>query len=141
MSASDRRLVYSTDPKDKVVDRKEKKQDSGSNARGSAGGNAKGSARDAAGANKSSQVINVEKLEVIFRLEKNGRGGKTVTILSALPKNDQFLSDFTKELKTKCGTGGTYKILDTFGEIEIQGDKREQVKKILTLKGIKFRGM
>lgn len=117
---NDRRLVYSTDPKDKVVNRKDKG----------------GEPRD-----KGHQSVDLEKLQVIFRLEKSGRGGKTVTILSALPKNDQFLNDFTKELKTKCGTGGTYKILDSFAEIEIQGDKREQIKKILTLRGIKFRGM
>ncbi|MBL7669034.1 MAG: translation initiation factor [Bdellovibrionaceae bacterium] len=117
---NDRRLVYSTDPKDKVVARKGKDGDQ---------------------KNKVNQTVDLEKLQVIFRLEKNGWGGKTVTILSALPKNDQFLSDFTKELKTKCGTGGTYKILDAFGEIEIQGDKRDQIKKILTARGIKFRGM
>ena len=86
-------------------------------------------------------LVDIAKLMVIFRLEKNGRGGKTVTILSSLPKNEPFLSELTKELKSKCGTGGTYKTLDGMAEIEIQGDQRDKIKKILDTKGIKYKGM
>ena len=113
----DKRIVYSTDPKDKVTDRKDKSNSS------------------------HTQTVDLDKLVVVFRIEKNGRGGKTVTVLSALPKNDQFLLDMTKQLKIKCGTGGTYKVLDSFAEIEIQGDQRDMIKKILQTKNIKFKGM
>ncbi len=78
---------------------------------------------------------------VIFRLEKNGRGGKTVTVLDGLPKNENLLKDLTKELKSKCGTGGTYDFSDKAGFIEIQGDKREAIKKIFDAKKIRYKGM
>lgn len=78
---------------------------------------------------------------VIFRMETGGRGGKTVTVLEGWPRNEDFLKEMTKELKSKCGTGGTYKIEDGKARIEIQGDKRPQLKKILESKGIKFKGM
>lgn len=115
--SNDKRIVFSTDPKDKVEDRKGRSGPS------------------------LNALVDINKLTVIFRLEKNGRGGKIVTILSGLPKNEPFLSELTKELKTKCGTGGTFKSLDSMAEIEIQGDQREKIKKILETKGIKFKGM
>lgn len=77
----------------------------------------------------------------IFRLEKNGRGGKTVTVIDGLPRNEDFLKTLCKELKAKCGVGGTHDIGEKAGLIEIQGDKREQIKKIFETKGIKFKGM
>src|SRR4029078_10208414 len=44
----------------------------------------------------------------ILRIEKVGRGGKTVTVVDQIPKNELFLRELTSELKKKCGTGGTY---------------------------------
>lgn len=90
---------------------------------------------------KKSQAYDVSKLVVIFRIESNGRGGKTVTVLDGFPKNEPLLKDLTKEIKSRCGTGGTYKLDDKFGKIEIQGDKREQIKKLLDAKQIKYKGM
>lgn len=77
----------------------------------------------------------------IFRLEKNGRGGKIVTVVDNLPKQEVFLKDLTKELKTKCGSGGTYFLDGKEGLIEIQGDKRQQIKAIFDKKGYKYKGM
>lgn len=77
----------------------------------------------------------------IFRLEKAARGGKTVTVIDGLPKIEIFLKDLSKELKAKCGVGGTYSTSGKEGLIEIQGDKRDQIKKIFETKGIKFKGM
>lgn len=114
---SDKKLVYSTDPKDqekmKLANQKPEYK----------------------------QGIDLSKMEVIFKLEKSGRGGKTVTVLERLPKNEEWLKAFAKELKAKCGVGGTHLMTPDFGVIEIQGDKREQLKKILQTKGIRFRGM
>ena len=77
----------------------------------------------------------------IFRLEKNGRGGKTVTVIDNLPKTEIFLNELCSELKKKCGTGGTYSLAGKEGIIEIQGDKRVQVKAIFDKKKFKYKGM
>ena len=55
---------------------------------------------------------------VTLRMEKKGRGGKTVTVVAGLPRNDALLRDLCQELKRACGTGGTV-AEDT---IELQGD-------------------
>ena len=60
---------------------------------------------------------------------KAGRGGKTVTVVKnfvgiGLPEKEQL----AKAMQRACGTGGTVKN----GQIEIQGDKREEVARILT---------
>lgn len=77
----------------------------------------------------------------IFRIEKNGRGGKVVTVIDGLPKQDQFLNELCKELKSKCGSGGTYSMDGKMGLIEIQGDKRVPIKEIFSKKGYRFKGM
>jgi translation initiation factor 1 len=56
------------------------------------------------------------------------RGGKTVTVITGfkgigLPEKE----DLAKRMQKACGTGGTVKD----GRIEIQGDKRPEVAKIL----------
>ncbi len=58
-----------------------------------------------------------------------GRGGKTVTVVKGfvgigLPEKEQL----AKAMQKACGTGGTVKN----GQIEIQGDKRQEVARILT---------
>jgi len=58
-----------------------------------------------------------------------GRGGKTVTVVKnfigiGLPEKEQL----ARAMQKACGTGGTVKN----GQIEIQGDKREEVARILT---------
>jgi translation initiation factor 1 len=58
-----------------------------------------------------------------------GRGGKTVTVVKgfvgiSLQEKEQL----AKAMRTACGTGGTVKD----GQIEIQGDKRAEVARILT---------
>ena len=58
-----------------------------------------------------------------------GRGGKTVTVVKnfvgiGLPEKEQL----AKAMQRACGTGGTVKD----GQIEIQGDKRDEVARILT---------
>ena len=63
-----------------------------------------------------------------------GRGGKTVTVVQnfvgiGLPEKEKL----AKEMQKSCGTGGTVKD----GRIEIQGDKREEVAKILIKAGFR----
>ncbi len=76
-----------------------------------------------------------------LRIEKQGRGGKTVTVIDCLPKNELWLKDLTTTLKKKCGSGGTYLMDGRDGVIEIQGDKRDLIKQVLEKEGIKFKGL
>ena len=80
------------------------------------------------------------KFVAVLRIEKAGRGGKTVTVIDQLPKQEIFLRDLTKELKQKCGSGGTYSTAGKEGLIEIQGDKREIIRVFLEKKNIKTKG-
>ena len=60
--------------------------------------------------------------------ETKHRGGKTAIVIKNFIGNDDDLQKLAKELKTKCGVGGTAKD----GEIIIQGDVRDKVCDILT---------
>ena len=121
LSNKDRVLVYSTDPKDQaLISGEADKQKS-------------------LAAQKS--LVDTKKFVVIFRIETNSRGGKTVTVMDKFPAHETFLKELTKELKTKCGVGGSYRIENQVGLIEIQGDKRDAIKKILDAKQIKYKGM
>ena len=71
-----------------------------------------------------------------LRMEKKGRGGKTVTIVDGLPGNAAFLKDLCQELKRVCGTGGA--VLDS--GIELQGDLRDRVRAVLSGKGFQVKG-
>jgi translation initiation factor 1 len=80
------------------------------------------------------------KFVAVLRIEKQGRGGKTVTVIDRLPKQELFLKDLCTELKKKCGTGGTYITSGAEGVIEIQGDHRERIRDLLTAKGVQVKG-
>ncbi len=86
------------------------------------------------------EEVNTSQITAVLRIEKSGRKGKTVTVIDRLPKNESFLKDLTKKLKTGCGSGGTYKTGGENGVIEIQGDKRDNLRKMLTKEGIKNKG-
>jgi translation initiation factor 1 len=76
------------------------------------------------------------KVRCVLRLEKKGRGGKSVTVVADLPRNDAFLAALATELKRACGTGGTA----GDGAVEIQGDQRERLRPLLAAKGWTVRG-
>lgn len=80
------------------------------------------------------------KFVAVLRIEKSGRGGKTVTVIDQLPKQELFLRELAADLKKKCGTGGTYLTDRKEGVIEIQGDKRDLVRSLLAKRGIKTKG-
>ena len=80
------------------------------------------------------------KFVAVMRIEKQGRGGKTVTVIDRLPKNELFLKNLTTTLKKKCGSGGTYLMGGRDGVIEIQGDKREVIRAVLLKEGITSKG-
>jgi translation initiation factor 1 len=63
--------------------------------------------------------------------ETKGRGGKAVTVVRGLAMDASELAALAKQLKAACGTGGTVKE----GVIEVQGDHRELVMRLLTSQG------
>lgn len=71
-----------------------------------------------------------------LRVEKAGRGGKTVTVVYDLPRNAAFLKELCTDLKRACGTGGTVEN-DT---VELQGDRRDQVRDLLRTRGFLVKG-
>lgn len=115
---SNKRIVWSDDPKDmgKVDDGKKKPP-------------------------QTLEYVTNSQWVAVFRIEKSGRGGKTVTVIDQLPMHETFLSALCKELKSKCGSGGTYALANGAGVIEIQGDKRAPIKAIFDKKGYRYKGM
>ena len=63
--------------------------------------------------------------------ETKGRKGAGVTLVKGVPLAGAELKELAGELKKKCGVGGAIKD----GVIEIQGDNRDAVKKVLDDKG------
>ena len=59
------------------------------------------------------------------------KGNKEVTLVKGFEGSDEDLKALGKMLKTKCGGGGTVKD----GEILIQGNHREKVRKLLIEEG------
>ncbi|AXE29085.1 translation initiation factor Sui1 [Chromobacterium phragmitis] len=55
--------------------------------------------------------------------ETKGRGGKAVTVVKGVPLIGEALAKLGKQLRTRCGSGGTVKD----GVLEIQGDHVETV--------------
>jgi len=76
------------------------------------------------------------KVVAKLRMEKSGRGGKTVTVVYDLPENAEFLKALAKELKQACGTGGTV----VGSTVEIQGDLRDRIRALLAAKGWTVKG-
>ena len=76
------------------------------------------------------------KVVAKLRMEKKGRGGKTVTVVFDLPNNIAFLKELLQDLKRSCGTGGAI----AENTIELQGDLRERVRERLLKRGFVVKG-
>ncbi len=59
------------------------------------------------------------------------KGGRTATVVRGFVGSQQALAELGKELKTRCGVGGTAKD----GEIIVQGDHRDRIVELLTRAG------
>ena len=73
------------------------------------------------------QTLEPSKQRLIVNIDRKGRGGKQVTLVSGFVGTQEDLAALGKQLKVKCGVGGTAKD----GEITIQGDLRDKVTELL----------
>lgn len=74
------------------------------------------------------EIILIQESLIYVSLEKKGRGGKQVTVITGLDADHKNLQ---KELQSLCSTGGTLKDR----QIELQGDHRQKVMNHLQKKG------
>ncbi|ABU82457.1 stress response translation initiation inhibitor YciH [Ignicoccus hospitalis] len=73
------------------------------------------------------EQLMMDQQELIkIKLEKR-KWGREVTIIEGLNLDNERLKKVAKQLKSKLATGGTVKN----GRIELQGDHRDRVKKLL----------
>ena len=76
------------------------------------------------------QMGSASPKHIFLHLDRKG-GGKVVTVIKGLSIGNDNMIALSKELKIRCGTGGSVKK----NNILIQGNKREEIKKILLKKG------
>jgi len=70
-----------------------------------------------------------------LRRETHGRGGKTVIVITGLPSSmkDKEKRNLLQKLQASCATGGSLKGTG----MEIQGDHREKLERILGEEGFR----
>ena len=78
-------------------------------------------------------TLEPSRQNLIVSIDRKGRGGKQVTLVSGFIGTSDDLADLGRTLKVKCGVGGSAKD----GEITIQGDFRDRVVNLLKDMGYK----
>jgi translation initiation factor 1 len=67
-----------------------------------------------------------------LRLDRR-TSGRVVTVVTGLPGTDREGAALAREMRSACGTGGTFKD----GAVELQGDHRERVEAFLATRGLR----
>lgn len=78
-------------------------------------------------------TIEPSKQNLIVSIDRKGRGGKQVTLVTGFVGTAEDLAELGRTLKVRCGVGGSAKD----GEITIQGDFRDRVTALLKEMGYK----
>ena len=81
------------------------------------------------------ETLSPDKQRLRVSLDRHHRGGKTVTLITGFVGTNDDLQTLAKQLKDKCGVGGSAKD----GEIIIQGDQQEKVRTLLSATGYKLK--
>lgn len=77
------------------------------------------------------KTLSKDRQRLRVKMEKAGRKGKTVTLVTGFVGTEEDLKTLSRYLKTKLSTGGSVKD----GEIVIQGDVRERAVTLLRADG------
>lgn len=77
------------------------------------------------------ETVDPKQQKLRVSIEKKGRGGKTVTVISGFIGSEDDLKELGRMLKTKCGVGGAVKD----GEILIQGEFKQRIIDLLKAEG------
>lgn len=72
-------------------------------------------------------TIEPSRQKLIVSIDRKGRGGKQVTLVTGFIGTSEDLAELGRWLKVKCGVGGSAKD----GEITVQGDFRDRVVTLL----------
>lgn len=83
--------------------------------------------------NENEKIVSPMQQNLKIKLDKRNRAGKQVTLVEGFIGNPDEFEKLSKELKNKCGAGGSVKDR----QILIQGDFREKILKILLERGDK----
>lgn len=83
------------------------------------------------GENEAVETLPADKQKLIVKIDRKGRAGKQVTVVTGFVGSDEDMEKLGRNLKMKCGVGGSAKD----GEIIIQGDFRDRVLSLLVQMG------
>ncbi|MDD2385699.1 MAG: translation initiation factor [Bacteroidales bacterium] len=80
---------------------------------------------------EETETLNPAKQKLSVFIDRKQRKGKSVTIIAGFIGKSDDLEALSKQIKTKCGTGGSAKN----GEIIIQGEMIDKIKEFLLKEG------